>query len=570
MSALPAAASDPQDDSPILHPDHDWINPNYTPIYAARQQRLIWLRKNGNRVQELKTYYAARPWAFIDDWGMTFDPREASGGALAVLPFILFPRQVEYLQYLERRLIAQDSGLVEKSRDMGVSWLCVGYAVCKFCCVPGFVTGFGSRKQEYVDQAGDDKSLFHRAREFLSFVPPELWPRGFDPNKHSAHMRIWCPSTGAALIGEAGDNIGRGGRTSMYFVDESAFIVHQELTDRALSANTNVKIDVSSVNGNGNAFYKKRMRFDGTDKVFIFDWREDPRKDQAWYDKKCEDEDETTIAQEVDRDYSASQENQFIPAKWIKAAIDAHTRLGFRPSGIRVTGFDPADVGDAKAIVHRWGSVCMDARSMKTGTINDALPWACDEADRFRADVLRYDGDGMGTPVMRVHMASAAAGRYRVQAFNGGGAVDRPKEIYAAVGEESDRTERTNEDRFLNLRAQAWTWVHDRFRETYNAIERAKAGQLINIDPDKLVSIDSRCTELQQLVAELARPQRKWNQNGKIRVESKPEMKTRGVSSPNLADAFVMAFATYRTDTSLLKIPFTQPSVRMTDSGAGY
>jgi hypothetical protein len=35
------------------------------------------------------------------------------------------------------------------------------------------------------------------------------------------------------------------------------------------------------------------------------------------------------FAQEVDRDYAASVDRVIIPAKWLKAAIDAHIRLGF-------------------------------------------------------------------------------------------------------------------------------------------------------------------------------------------------------------------------------------------------
>lgn len=43
------------------------------------------------------------------------------------------------------------------------------------------------------------------------------------------------------------------------------------------SQTTNCKIDLSSVNG-ANAFYRKRHS--GKVKVFVFDWRDDPRKGQ--------------------------------------------------------------------------------------------------------------------------------------------------------------------------------------------------------------------------------------------------------------------------------------------------
>lgn len=579
MSEALLLPDDPQDDEEDLHPDLDWKNPDYAPVFRERAARLAWLRANPREIPALKAYYATRPWRFIDDWGMTIDPRKASGGALTILPFCLFPRQVQFLKWVERMRLGKEVGLCEKSRELGVSWLCVGAAVCWFCCIPGFITGMGSRKQEYVDQLGDEKSLFEKIRRFLSMIPSELWPPGFDLHKHAAYQRVWCPSNGAAIVGEVGDNIGRGGRTSAYFVDEAAFITHQEMVDAALSNNTFCKIDVSSVNGAGNLFYEKRMRYErqmkdgGPDRLFIFDWREDPRKDDAWYASMQEKFSEVIVAQEVDRDYQAAQENQMIPGKWITAAIDAHIRLGFRPEGIRVTGFDPADTGDAKAVVNRWGSVILEAEEKKTGTINDALPWAVDHADESRADVLRYDGDGMGTPVMRVYFARASSGRFLVQAFNGSGAVEDPDDIYRRSGARRDEPtseERRNKDRFQNFRAQAWTWAHDRFRDTYDAIQRANRGEIVNADPETLVSISSNCKHLHQLVSELSRPMRETTGNGKIKVESKVDARKRGVPSWNLADACIMALATRRvTSTGVPRRPAARVE-RMGDRGAGY
>jgi phage terminase large subunit len=50
-----------------------------------------------------------------------------------------------------------------------------------------------------------------------------------------------------------------------------------------------------------------------------------------------------------------------------------------------------------------------------------------------------------------------------------------------------------------------------------------------------------------QLQAELSRPRRIWTKNGKIQVESKKEMKSRGVASPGLFDAAVIAFSEHKS-----------------------
>jgi phage terminase large subunit len=38
--------------------------------------------------------------AFITDWGMTFDPRNPELGLPAVVPFVLFPKQEEFIDWL--------------------------------------------------------------------------------------------------------------------------------------------------------------------------------------------------------------------------------------------------------------------------------------------------------------------------------------------------------------------------------------------------------------------------------------------------------------------------------------
>lgn len=539
--------------------------PDYSAIFAARAEALAALRKDPGQIEILKAHYKHAPWDFVQDWGMTFEPRNLELGRLAFIPFVLWPKQVEYMRWLFAMWQARQRGLVEKSRDCGVSWLSAGFAVAMWLFWPGFTVGFGSRKEELVDSRGDPKSLFEKIRTFIDALPVEFLPQGWNPKDCYAHMRVLNPENGSSIIGEAGDNIGRGGRASIYMVDEAAFVEHQDSVDKALSQTTNCQIDISTPNGNGNAFFRKRMRFNNTDRVFVFDWRDDPRKDDAWYKQQLEEQDEVTVAQEIDRDYNASAEDAFIPAKWVAAAIDAHIKLGFSATGIRATGFDPADVGDAKALVHRHGSVVKQARQMMTGTIATAVPWAFEEADNARSDVLVIDGDGMGAPVMKVYMAPLNPGRVKVLMYHGSGGV-----VDAGVsrGRKHTANDKRPVDMYLNYRAQTWSWVRERFRRTFEAMDRARQGMIVNIDPDDLISISSACDCLHELQAELSRPRRILNANGKIQVESKQQMKSREVDSPNLADALVMAFSARYVQQTSSKI--TAPVDVTYDPGVGY
>jgi len=546
----------------------NYLHPNYSKVFEQRVHRLKELRDTPELLATAKEHYRTHPWDFVSDWGMTFEPRNIEKGLVPNIPFVLWDKQVEYLKWLYAKWQSGERGLVEKSRDCGVTWLSVGLSVSMWCFEDGFTTGFGSRKEELVDKRGDSKSIFEKIRFFIDNLPEEFIPVGYQSRTCSAHMRIVNPASGAAIIGESGDEIGRGGRTSIYLVDEAAFVEHQERVDAALSQNTNCQIDISTPNGNGNIFYKKRQRFNNTDKIFVFDWRDDPRKDDAWYQKQVSEQDEVTVAQEIDRDYNASSEDAFIPAKWVVAAIDAHKKLGFEPEGIRVTGFDPADVGDAKAVVNRYGSVITQAKQLTQGDITHAIPWAFNTADNFRSDVLAYDADGMGAPTMKLSLQNKAAGRMKVLPYRGSAEVQDPKKNYGSSDlKETDL--KTNRDTFVNFRAQTWTWARDRFEATYHAVQRAEQGLLVNANPEDLISISSECECLIELQAELSRPKRIFTNNGKIKVESKPDMKKRGVDSPNLADAAVVAISAKRPAEKKRPI-FRTRAYRIKDRMVGY
>lgn len=512
---------------------------NYVAVFRQREQMLRALKKDRDKLHKIKLYYKDNPAQFICDWGMTHDPRQLSSGLIADMPFILWPRQIELINWMHERYQSKERGWIEKSRDFGATWLAVGYAATMWCFNDGFSAGFGSRKEQLVDRLGDMDSIFEKIRFFVRYIPSIFLPVGFESSRDATYMRLLSPQTGSSITGEAGDNIGRGGRKSLYIVDEKAFIDRQESVDAALSATTDCQIDISTFNGTGNLYYQQIEQFKNTKRHFVCDWRDDPRKDEAWYAKKCEELPEAIVAQEIDRDPAAANTDSFIPAKYVKAAIDAHNKLGFDSSGIRVTGFDPADTGDSKATVSRYGSIVTQCEEMKEGDITNAIPWAYAVADDQRSDVLIYDADGMGAPAMKVDLVNRAAGRLKVKQYRGSSEVDGKNKPSIP----KDINSKRNGDIYQNYRSQTWTWLYDRFKATYEAIKAREEGKVVSAKADDLISISTDCENWRELVSELSAPRRIYTKNGKLLVESKKEMKARQIKSPNLADALVMAFS---------------------------
>jgi hypothetical protein len=473
----------------------DWKHPDYNPVWEARVKKLLGLQQDKELLAGVKAHYENNPVDFITDWGVTIDPRNADIGMDVAMPFILFDKQREFVEWIVARWELREDGLAEKSRDMGVSWLCGAIAVWMWLFKPGSVVGFGSRKEEYVDKIGDPKSLFWKMRQFINYLPKEFKPHGYDDKKHAPHMRIINPENDSVIVGEAGDNIGRGNRTSIYFKDESAFYERPDAIDAALSQTSNCKIDVSTPNGAGNPFYRKRHG--GKTKVFIFDWHDDPRKSEEWYQKQLDTLDPVIVAQEIDRDYEASITDSFIPGSIVTAA----QRNG--PANIEGIGYvqyslDVARFGDDKSVLTcRQGRVVYWQKYWLKVDTEDTVGRTVSEISAFKKpDQIAVDVIGVGA-----------------------GVVDKLKRIYPGIVVEVNSANRVDDGMNFNLRAKMW----DDMREW------------LKNGPVSIPNTSDLKADLTAL---------RYHFRGGLRLmEAKEDAKKRGIKSPDFGDSLALSFA---------------------------
>ncbi|MBK9497031.1 MAG: hypothetical protein IPO08_21470 [Xanthomonadales bacterium] len=475
--------------------------PDYQAEYARRTERLKRIREPGYDLAALKAYYKDHPVEFISDWGLTFDPRNAEIGLPTTVPFLLFPKQAEFINWLRERWLGREDGLAEKSRDMGVSWLCVAFAVWMWLFHAGTVAGFGSRKEEYVDDLNDPKSLFWKVRQFVNLLPVEFRPAGWDAKKHAPFMTIKNPENGATIVGESGDNIGRGNRTSIYFKDESAFYERAESIDAALSQTSNCKIDVSTPNGNGNPFYRKRHS--GKVKVFTFHWRDDPRKGPEWYAKQQNDLDPVVLAQEVDIDYNASTSDAWINGELIEAA----QRLG--PADVEVNGpwmigVDAAHMGDDESGITKRRGLLTLPLVMRSKLDGPALGGVVEEQCRELEDA----GGAIGMICIELDGPGVSAYDH----------LKRTK--YAGVTFGVHTGAQLSDDRNYNVKARMWRAAKDYLKV---------GGCSMPKDPELKAQLGSY---------------RYGYKGGLLLMESKKEYKKRLGRSPDRADSWVLTFAT--------------------------
>ncbi len=362
------------------------------------------------------------------------------------------------------------------------------------------------------------------------------------------YMRLINPENDASITGEAGDNIGRGGRKLIYFKDESAHYERPEKIEAALADNTRVQIDISSVNGLGNVFHRRREAgvewvtgpiAKGKTNVFVFDWRDHPAKDLVWYEtrrKKAQADGLLHVfAQEVDRNYAAAVENVIIPAEWVKAAIDAHKHLGFDDAGGWCAGLDVADGGgDRNALALRKGVILKATQEWgerDTGVTARRAVTACGALGPMD---LQYDCIGVGAGVKAETNRLADEGlmpqTLRLVPWSAGAAVQAPDDHVEAGDEQTP----LNKDFYSNLKAQAWWQLRRRFERTWRAVNEPG----FTWNADDLISLPSDLPQIRQIEKELSQATTKRDGRLRLAVDKAPD----GTRSPNIADAIVMAF----------------------------
>lgn len=227
---------------------------------------------------------------------------------------------------------------------------------------------------------------------------------------------------------------------------------------------------------------------------------------------------------------------------FIQAAVDAHIKLGWDvpTTGDRI-GYDVADSGDDKnATAHMKGNIiwALDEWQGLEDKLPESATYVWEKAREANASVT-WDSIGVGAFVGG-HFSAKNDGsekwKLSYDPFNAGGKVYKPDEIFMKL----PHIEITNQEYFENVKAQAWVDVATRFRKTYEAVVKG-----IKHPHDELISINSATIPEKirlQMMMELSQPRKDKSINGKFKVESKEDMKTkRGIKSPNVADAVIMA-----------------------------
>lgn len=246
--------------------------------------------------------------------------------------------------------------------------------------------------------------------------------------------------------------------------------------------------------------------------------------------------------------------DSIIPVEWFEAAIDAHEKLGFKPTGAKIACHDPSDLGpDPKGYCLRHGSVFLDIREEQIGDVNEGLDWALGKAKDSNADWFVWDCDGLGAPLKRDVHKELSGTHTEYFMFKGSEAVEDPELDFIDVGSVENSARKTNKDSLTNKRAQYAHRLMMRFYNTWQAVEKGRY-----IDPDEMISISSEIENIDEIRAQVCRVPRKRNNNGKFQVMTKLEMskKPYELPSPNMFDCMMMSMYAPAAKLEVKKINF--------------
>ena len=217
------------------------------------------------------------PVFFMNAFAFTYDPRRKP---FPKLPFILYPiQETAFLNLIDH--VGERDIMIEKSRDMGASWLCVSAIAHCWLFRPWQSFLFISRVEEYVDKPGNPKALYWKFDFLIDNLPKWLRPAGYSPAAHRRKMHVENPENGSVIDGESTTGrAARGDRRTAILLDEFAVVDQGEKVLSSTRDATPCRIFNSTPDGTNNAFYS--MKCSNIDKLRLH-WTAHPIKAAGLY-----------------------------------------------------------------------------------------------------------------------------------------------------------------------------------------------------------------------------------------------------------------------------------------------
>ena len=200
-------------------------------------------------------------------------------------PFITWRVQDTALLELLDAIDSGSNALIDKSREMGASWLLIMLAVWYWLFRANSHVLFVSRVEGDVDRAGDPDSMMWKADYLVEHLPDWMRPGPIEwfvrGGKYRQHLQLTNPATKASITGRAStEHVGRGGRRTWALFDEMAAMQMAKSAWSTASDTTASKIANSTPLGAGTEFTRLRNEglVSGDPRVITLGYWDHPQK----------------------------------------------------------------------------------------------------------------------------------------------------------------------------------------------------------------------------------------------------------------------------------------------------
>lgn len=267
-----------------------------------------------------------------------FITEQRAEGSNVVRPFITWPRQAELILTIHEVMAAPPGSgaslAVEKSRDVGATWLDSSHHAWEWSFSPYYTGLLISEDADKVDKKNDQNSWMWKIDFLLgrymrgvgNRYPEWLMPKGCrwgkDEKKFRTELQLVNLETQSTIIGEA-QNItaGRSARVRKASIDEGGFNQYFGPIWNLLANTTDHRYAFSSAGMKPPDFYNLVHGKDGykRPRVFRFEWHHVPGRDQAWLAAKRDEMKRADFEREVLINYQAGGGDKVYPeAAYIK------------------------------------------------------------------------------------------------------------------------------------------------------------------------------------------------------------------------------------------------------------
>lgn len=457
--------------------------------------------------------------AFFDDWYWQPNVKERR-----VLPFVLFDRQREAVEWMHELYREQEPGLFKKSREFGGSCLTMGFITPSFLTESHFSAGVASRKQQYLYVRRNWHSILEKFLFGLEHLPP--WMRGsFLRDKHVSSNKILNPDNGATIMGEVGEFIGSGGRASIYIVDEYSLVERQAEAWQSLAGTADCVIAVYTSKGPG-TYVHQELESNPNISQMVTPWYYDPRKVDTlddvgnpehwseWAEWKLSKTNNHTFELEFCCNDEVPDADGVCSPAWMRTA--KALELEHERSGVSVAGIDLSDGGeDEHVLAVRWGAH-VELFTWANLELEEAAPLICEKITELGVRLAFFDNLGRGANWPKIDAVRQCDCKFVPISSNAKPGLRRLRD-----------SDEPALKRFGNKTTELWWAMCQALRASWERVEQGKP------------LADAVCLRITDPVLERQIMARKYEvlKNG-IKLQSKRRMR----KSPDRADALSFTF----------------------------